>query len=106
DNDEALRHYEELTPTFHDHPQLWMSYGHALKTVGRTEESVAAYRHALTVKPDLGEVWWSLANLKTVRFGEADVTAMEAALAGDPPPSGEDRLHLHFALGKAWDDRG
>ena len=106
DYDEALRLYEELTPAFPGHPKLWMSYGHILKTVGRTDESVAAYRHALTVQADLGEAWWSLANLKTVRFGDADVAAMEAALAGDPEPERDDRLHLHFALGKAYGDRG
>ena len=106
DYDEALRLYEELTPVFHDHAKLWMSYGHILKTVGRQDDSVAAYRHALAVKPDLGEAWWSLANLKTVRFGEGDVAAMEAALTGEPEPEREDRLHLHFALGKAWGERG
>ena len=104
DYDEALRLYEELTPAFPDHPKLWMSYGHILKTVGRLDDSVAAYRRALGVRPDLGEVWWSLANLKTVRFDNADVAAMEVALAGDPEP--DDRLHLHFALGKAYGDRG
>ncbi len=45
-----------------------MSYGHLLKTVGRQEDAVLAYRHALASQPGLGEVWWSLANLKTVRF--------------------------------------
>jgi len=104
DYDEALRLYELLTPDFPDHPKLWMSYGHILKTVGRQEESVAAYRRALAAKPDLGEVWWSLANLKTVRFGAEDVAAMEQALEGELDP--DDRLHLHFALGKAHGDAG
>jgi tetratricopeptide (TPR) repeat protein len=104
DYDEALRLYEELTPAFPDHPKLWMSYGHILKTVGRQDDSIAAYRRALASKPDLGEVWWSLANLKTVRFDDADVTAMEHALSGELDP--EDRLHLHFALGKAYGDAG
>ncbi|HEY6814196.1 MAG TPA: sulfotransferase [Croceibacterium sp.] len=105
DYDEALRLYEELTPAFPDHPKLWMSYGHILKTVGRQEESIAAYRQALASKPDLGEVWWSLANLKIVRFTAADVAAMETALTGDGLEH-EDRLHLHFALGKAYGDAG
>lgn len=106
DYDEALRLYEELTPAFPDHPKLWMSYGHILKTVGRQDDCIAAYRRALAVKADLGEVWWSLANLKTVRFDEADLAAMTAALAQDPSPDRDDRLHLHFALGKAFADRG
>jgi len=103
DYEEALKLFGELSETFPDHAKLQMSYGHMLKTVGRLEEGVAAYRRALSVQPDLGEVWWSLANLKTVKFSDEDVAAMEAALAGQP--GDEDALHLHFALGKAYADR-
>jgi len=104
DYDEALRLYEDLTATFTDHAKLWMSFGHILKTVGRLEESIAAYRHALASEPGLGEVWWSLANLKTVRFDDHDLAAMEHAL-GDAGLSDDARLHLHFALGKAYGER-
>jgi cytochrome c-type biogenesis protein CcmH/NrfG len=102
--DEALALYGALTQRFPEHAKLWMSFGHVLKTVGQQDEGIAAYRRALAVEPTLGEVWWSLANLKTVCFDEADIAAMEAALetAG---LSDEDQLHLHFALGKAFDDR-
>ncbi|MDR6833719.1 MULTISPECIES: sulfotransferase [unclassified Sphingopyxis] len=107
--DEAIGLYEQLTRRFPDHAKLWMSYGHMLKTVGRQDESIAAYRHALGVDPGLGELWWSLANLKTIRFDASDRAAMEAALvAADPADEAraDDRLHLHFALGKAYDDAG
>jgi tetratricopeptide (TPR) repeat protein len=104
DYEEALELYAELTIRFADNAKLWMSQGHLLKTVGRQDESVAAYRHALAVEPTLGEVWWSLANLKTVKFDDADIAAMQAALA-TPAISDEDRFHLDFALGKAFDDR-
>jgi cytochrome c-type biogenesis protein CcmH/NrfG len=102
--DEALAIYRDLTGAFPDHAKLWMSLGHLLKTVGRQEESVAAYRRALALEPHLGEVWWSLANLKTVRFDDADVAAMEAALA-DAATGHDDRFHLHFALGRALEQR-
>lgn len=107
--DEALALYEQLTTRFPDHAKLWMSYGHLLKTVGQQDDSIAAYRHALGVDPGLGEIWWSLANLKTIRFGADDRAAMEAALVAAEPAVDEradDRLHLHFALGKAYDDAG
>lgn len=103
DYDEALRIFSELVEVFPDHAKLQMSLGHLLKTVGRQEEGVAAYRRAIAAQPDLGEAWWSLANLKTVKFDDADVAAMVAGLEGDP--AHEDALHLHFALGKAYDDR-
>lgn len=105
--DEALALYEELTRRFPDHAKLWMSYGHMLKTVGRQDDSIAAYRRALAADPGLGEIWWSLANLKTIRFDAGDRAAMEAALVAAEPDSdarADDRLHLHFALGKAYDD--
>ena len=62
-----------------------MSLGHALKTEGRQEESVAAYRRAIAMEPTLGEAYWSLANLKTFRFSAADDVQ---AMAGVPSPQG------------------
>jgi tetratricopeptide (TPR) repeat protein len=103
--DEAIAIYEDVLARAPNQPKVWMSYGHVLKTVGRQAESIAAYRRAIEIAPGLGEVWWSLANLKTVGFGPDDIAAMEAALAA-PELSDEDRLHLHFALGKALEDLG
>ena len=102
--EEAITLYERVLQEAPAQPKLWMSYGHMLKTVGRQADGVAAYRRALALRPALGEAWWSLANLKTVRFDEADIAAMEAASAADI--SDEDRFHLDFALGKAFEDRG
>ena len=102
--EEAIALYEMLLQRGSKHPKVWMSYGHALKTVGRQEESIEAYRRAVALQPALGEVWWSLANLKTVRFSDADVASMEAALTGSNLAI-EDRFHLEFALGKAYEDR-
>ncbi|MFL6592146.1 MAG: sulfotransferase family protein, partial [Luteimonas sp.] len=49
--------------------------------------------------------YWSLANLKTVRFDEADLAAMRAQLARTDLAV-EDRFHFEFALGKALEDAG
>ena len=101
---EAIGLYRDVLSRHGEQPKIWMSLAHLLKTVGEQEESIAAYRRAIELAPSLGEVWWSLANLKTVRFDDADVAAMEAAL-GDAALGADDRLHLHFALGKAFEDR-
>jgi tetratricopeptide (TPR) repeat protein len=101
--EEAIALYEAVLRQAGAQPKVWMSYGHALKTVGRQPEAIAAYRRALALAPSLGEVWWSLANLKTVPFADADLAAMESALAGELLR--EDRFHLHFALGRAYEER-
>ena len=104
DFEEAIVLYEQVLAKAPNQPRVWMSFGHMLKTVGRLDEGIAAYRKAIAIMPSLGEVWWSLANLKTVKFSDADIAAMEAALAG-PDLAKEDRFHLDFALGKAYEDR-
>jgi len=102
---EAIVLYEQVLKQFPNQPRVWMSAGHMLKTVARLPEAIAAYRQAITLMPALGEAWWSLANLKTYRFEDADIARMRAGLA-DPALDEEDRYHLDFALGKALEDRG
>ena len=100
---DCIAAYESVLREYPQQPKLWTSYGHALRTTGRVPESIAAYRRALSMEPTLGEAWWSLANLKTFRFTDADVLAMrEAVSRGDL--TDEDRLHFEFALGKALED--
>jgi tetratricopeptide (TPR) repeat protein len=105
DYDQAIGIYRDLAEPGSRNSRLWMSYGHALKTAGLRERAVAAYRRSLELEPSFGEVWWSLANLKTVRFGDEDVATMRKQL-GRGDISAEDRYHLEFALGKALEDAG
>jgi len=103
--DEAIRIYEEVLARAPNQPRVWLSYGHMLKTVGRQAEGIDAYRKAIELEPDLGEAWFSLSNLKTVKFDEGDIAAMQASLE-KPGLGEEDRFHLDFALGKAFHDAG
>lgn len=99
----SIEQYESVLKDSEDQPRIWLSYGHALKTASRTQDSVAAYRRAIALEPTLGEAYWSLANLKTFRFETADIDAMRAAL-GRGDLTGDDRLHFDYALGKALED--
>jgi tetratricopeptide (TPR) repeat protein len=105
DYDTAIDLYADVLRRHPDLAKTWMSYGHALKTAGRTKDGVDAYRRAIELMPNLGEAYWSLANLKTIRFSDSEITAMKAQLARDDL-SADDRLHFEFALGKAYEDRG
>ncbi|MBT0667468.1 sulfotransferase [Novosphingobium profundi] len=109
DHARAEELYREILGARPQQPQVWQNLGHVLKTTGQQAEAICAYREAVAQKPTMGEAWWSLANLKTARLGPADIAAMEAALASiDPaaPELREDTFHLHFALGKAYEDAG
>jgi tetratricopeptide (TPR) repeat protein len=101
--DKAIAIYQDVLRIAPEQPLIWLSYGHALRTRGQQSDAVAAYRRSLQQMPGLGEAYFSLANLKTVRFTEADIAAMRSQLARDEL-STEDRLHLHYAVGKALED--
>ncbi len=100
----ALPLYRELLAEQPNDPELHLSVAHSLKTLGRQSEAIEAYREAARVRPSLGDAWWSLANLKTYRFSDAEIERMrqeESARRIRPL----DRYHLCFALGKALEDR-
>jgi len=101
---DAVGEFERVLENRPGDPHLWMNYGHALKTVGRRDESIAAYRRCIGLRRTLGEGWWSLANLKSRVLSDADIEAMNEILAGTDLAAA-DRLHLHFALGTAHEDR-
>jgi tetratricopeptide (TPR) repeat protein len=101
----AMAIYEKHLADSPAQPSIWASYGHLLKTVGRTEEAIAAYRRSLEFAPGLGLSYWSLANLKTFVFSEQDRAEMERQLVLRGVADA-DRVHLHFALGKAYEDAG
>jgi len=83
----------------------WIRLGDALRATGHQEKSIAAYRRAIACRPNCGLAWWSVANMKTVRFTDADAAVIRGLLdAGNL--DAEDRINLFFALGKAYEDQG
>src|SRR5256885_1817087 len=103
-HDRQIRLYRAMTREPSAEPHLWVSLGNALKTVGRTDEAVKALQRAIRAEPGLGDAWWTLANFKSFKFSPRDIAQMKAALRGSLGEN--DALHIHFALGKAHEDRG
>jgi tetratricopeptide (TPR) repeat protein len=104
EHEKAIALYRELLADAPRAADLQLSIAHCLKTLGRTEEAVETYHAAAAVRPNFGDAYWSLANLKTYRFSEAEITGMRAEEAAPATPL-IDRYHLCFALGKALEDR-
>jgi predicted Zn-dependent protease len=95
--------YDRLLLEYPGNAKVWLSHGHVLKTAGRRDDCIAAYRGSIAREPTLGEAYWSLANLKTFRFTPEDIATMQRRVA-DPAIGEADRLNFHFALGKAHED--
>ena len=105
ESEAAIKIYDAVSNQYPGQARLHLNRGHALKTVGKQAEAVAAYRTAISMQPDLGEAYWSLSNLKTFEFDDADIVRMRAGLESSVAEQ-EDFVHLSFALGKALEDKG
>lgn len=79
------------------------SRGHALKTCGRQKEAIASYQAAISSNPWHGDAYYALSNLKTYNFSEEEIEKM-LALEQREELGPESRVHIAFALGKAFED--
>lgn len=104
DYEEAIEVLESILDEHPEEPGVWSSLGHALRTVGRLEQCIDAYRKAVALAPAFGEASWNLANLKTYRITDAELESMRRQLEKTDLRS-EDRIHFNFAIGKALEDR-
>jgi tetratricopeptide (TPR) repeat protein len=104
EHEKAVTLYRELLEGAPQPADLHLSIAHSLKAVGKQPESIEAYHRAAAARPSFGDAYWSLANLKTYRFTDAEIARMrEEESAAEVAPV--DRCHLCFALGKALEDR-
>jgi tetratricopeptide (TPR) repeat protein len=98
---DAYRRAIEINPK---HAAATLGLGHVLKTVGRQGDSIQAYRKCIELKPDNGESYWSLANLKTYKFNDADIQAMTAQVDNGALYD-QSEVNFLFSLAKAYEDR-
>ncbi len=103
-HDEAIKIFEIIINNKKiENNQLYLSYGHTLRAIGRLDESIQAYKNAITTKTGFGEAYWSLANLKTYQFTTNDIKDLKELLSSKDTKM-DDYFHLLFALGKAEED--
>lgn len=103
-HEEAIKAYQDAIAIAPEKAGAICGLAHHQKTIGRQDEAIASYRRAIAVKPDHAEAYWSLANLKTFRFEDEEVAAMQDLLDDKDLP-GESRAQLHNALGLEFEAR-
>ena len=81
------------------------SRGHAQKTLGKTDEAIESYRSAFNIKPDHGEAFFSLSNLKTYSFTDDEIEIIDKQL-NRVDLSLKEKVYFHFALSQALESKG
>ena len=71
--------YQAMLAAAPNNPDVHLWLGHALKTIDQVPDAIESYRAAASARPDFGDAYWSLANLKTYRFDDAEIARMQGA---------------------------
>ena len=102
--EEAIALFEKIINKDDKIAGLHLQLGHALKAKGDIKKAVQAYQKAYQINPDYGDAYWSLANTKTYRFSDEEIAKMQAKRE-DESLAIIDKVQLHFATAKAFEDK-
>ena len=100
----ALTHYGRAIALKPDLADAYNNMGNALKELGRLAEAETAFLKALELNPKLTGVYVNLADSKTFTAADDPHLVAMQALGHAAGLSKTDRMHLNFALGKAYAD--
>jgi tetratricopeptide (TPR) repeat protein len=101
---QAITFFEQAITQDDNTAGFHLQLGHALKAKGEIAKAVAAYQQAYQLTPSYGDAFWSLANTKTYRFSDDEIAQMQVQQAAQDLAI-TDKVQLHFAIGKAFEDR-
>ena len=102
DHEAAVSIYKKLLVKNPNNFSIHTSKGHAEKTLGQTDIAIESYKSAYKIKPDHGESYFSLSNLKTYSFTKDEVTKMQTQLKRLDLPLKE-QAYFNFALASAYE---
>ncbi len=98
---ERHRRAIELDPHF---AEAHNSLGVTLSAQGKMGEALIEYRQALVLRPGLPEAYGNIARARRYESADDEDADKIRALLDEPEISENDAVHLHFALGKIYDD--
>lgn len=103
DYESALILFDEILEILPGDAITLTSRGHALKTRGSQKEAIESYKAAISSNRWHGDAYYALSNLKTYNFSKNEISEM-LALREREELGPASKLHIAFALGKAFED--
>ncbi len=88
-----------------DYAPAHANLGTSQNDLGQHAKAIAHFQTALSLQPNMANVHHRLARIKVFTSDDAQIPAMQDLLS-QPRLKPSEKMHLHFALGKAMDDIG
>ena len=101
--EEAAVNFKKVIQIDPGHKYANKRLANVLGDLGELEEAVSSYRKAIEIDPEFAEVYRSLSNIKIYIEFDDDIRAMESLYASERIVA-EQKMHLAFGLGKAYED--
>jgi tetratricopeptide (TPR) repeat protein len=105
DIDEAVKSYDKAIELNPGYAQAHYNRGIALEELGETVQAKGSYNEAIRLKPDAAVIHRHLSGVKHYETVDSQIELMENLLER-LRPNNPDRVHLYFALAKAYSDLG
>ena len=105
DHEEAIKLLDDILIKNPYNYSTHTSKGHAQKTLGHSDQAIQSYQSAYQIKPDHGEAFFSLSNLKTYSFTNDELDSMRNHVKR-VDLSLKDKTYFHFALAQACESIG
>lgn len=103
--EEAVASYKKALQIKPDFAEALNNLGNVLSSLGHFEEASAVCIKALQVRPDFAVAHRNLSTAKKYQVGDSQLEQMLRLVERHDLPD-NDRMHLSFALGKAFEDLG
>lgn len=100
----SLAYYRRALALKPDLADVHNNIGNVLKELGELDEAQKSFLEAIRLDPNVTGVYVNLADSMKFSAGDPHLAAMEAIAAKTEGLSKTDRIHLDFALGKAYAD--
>jgi tetratricopeptide (TPR) repeat protein len=103
---EQVEHSQKTGEATPDDANAHNNLGLALQALGRIDEAIQAFERAILVSPRKGSGYLNLVNVRRCTAADLHFAAMRNLARDMGSLDVEDRIAVHFALGKAFADVG
>jgi tetratricopeptide (TPR) repeat protein len=104
DPTEALAAFERASAIIPDLPEVERGIGNALLQLGRLDEARAHFERAVALAPKVAAFHRAMADVKHFEEGDQQLVTLEKLTWNEASMAATERIELHFALAKAYDD--